>query len=137
MDYGAMFYGSTYRTHLQKLERVQNKALRIITGAFCSTPLNALMAESGEPPPHTRHTLLVDRSLVGTNSKDPDMYSQIRALAIKNLTTPYWREKNHLPCYATVSAMNLHGLRVHQLPFNSNHCMKFLNPEFPLSNLPK
>ena len=47
LDYGSEAYGSACRTLLQSLQPVQNAALRIITGAYRTTPIDSLHAETG------------------------------------------------------------------------------------------
>jgi ribonuclease HI len=49
---------------IRKLEVVQNKGLRIITGAMCSTPINSLEIESGIPPLHVRAKYLAEKFFV-------------------------------------------------------------------------
>ena len=50
LDYGCEVYSSATPAVLQKLDPVHNEALRICTGAFRSSPVQSLYAESGEPP---------------------------------------------------------------------------------------
>ena len=50
LDYGCEAYSSAKPAVLQKLDPVHNEALRICTGAFRSSPVQSLYAESGEPP---------------------------------------------------------------------------------------
>lgn len=49
MDYGSI-YGSAAKTHLDKLERIQAKALRICCGAYPSSPVSVLQVEVGDMP---------------------------------------------------------------------------------------
>ena len=44
LDVGSIFYGSASNTRLKKLDRIQYKALRLVTGAFRSSPIQALLA---------------------------------------------------------------------------------------------
>lgn len=48
LDYGAPIYGSACSTHLNTLNTVANEALRIVTGAFRSTPIQTLQVLAGE-----------------------------------------------------------------------------------------
>ena len=50
LDYGCEVYSSATPTVLKMLDPVHNTALRICTGAFRSSPVQSLYAESGEPP---------------------------------------------------------------------------------------
>lgn len=54
IDYGCIVYGKASKTSLQRLDRVQNRALRLCLGAMRTTPINALLVEAGELPLHLR-----------------------------------------------------------------------------------
>ena len=47
LDYGSEIYGSAKESVLKMLEPIQNAALRLATGAFRTTPVVSLQAESG------------------------------------------------------------------------------------------
>ena len=64
LDYGSSLYGSASKTHLQKLECVQYKCLRLIIGALNSTPRPALCAETGIYPLQLRRNYITDRILI-------------------------------------------------------------------------
>lgn len=59
IDYGCMIYGSASERVLNSLQPVQNKAIRLATGAFRSSPVASLAAESGEPPLNIRRAQLI------------------------------------------------------------------------------
>ena len=48
IEYGSTAYGSASKTVLQKLNVIQNTALRIAIGAFRSSPISALEIEAGQ-----------------------------------------------------------------------------------------
>ena len=50
LDYGCEAYASAPDHVLNRLNAVHNLAIRLCTGAFRSSPIPSLMAESGEPP---------------------------------------------------------------------------------------
>jgi len=50
LDYGCEAYASACRTLLQTLDPIQNSAIRIATGAFRSSPVMSLHADSGLMP---------------------------------------------------------------------------------------
>uniref|UniRef100_A0A6A7FTX6 RNA-directed DNA polymerase from transposon X-element n=1 Tax=Hirondellea gigas TaxID=1518452 RepID=A0A6A7FTX6_9CRUS len=50
INYGAVIYGSAAKTHLNKLNVIQNSCLRLILGAYRSTPILSLEVESHLPP---------------------------------------------------------------------------------------
>jgi len=50
LDYGSIFYDTASDGNLKKLDAIQNKCLRIITGARKTSPIAALEAEANIPP---------------------------------------------------------------------------------------
>ena len=50
LDYGCTLYGSASDATLRKLDPIHNAALRYSTGAFRSSPVVSLYAESGSMP---------------------------------------------------------------------------------------
>ena len=48
--YGSPAYGSAATSQLDRLNTIQNTALRIATGAFCSSPIISMQAEAGLLP---------------------------------------------------------------------------------------
>ena len=50
MDYGCTIYSAARKSHLIVLDRIQNTALRLATGAFRTSPAASLCCESGIPP---------------------------------------------------------------------------------------
>ena len=58
IDDGCIVYGAAAKTSLQKIDRLQYKALRLCTGAIRSTPINALLIEAGEMPLELRREKL-------------------------------------------------------------------------------
>ena len=50
IDYGSIAYNSACESIKKRLDVIQNKALRIACGAFCSTAASALQVETGELP---------------------------------------------------------------------------------------
>ncbi|KAG7311010.1 hypothetical protein JYU34_003863 [Plutella xylostella] len=60
-DYSSLAYMNANITTLKKLDIIQNKALRIISGAMCSTPINAMQCETCIPPLHFRRFQIAER----------------------------------------------------------------------------
>jgi|UniRef100_A0A2S2R3P2 hypothetical protein len=58
IEYGAIIYGSAKSTSLEKLETIQNNNLRLITGAFKSSPIKSLLCITGEISLKKRRKLL-------------------------------------------------------------------------------
>ena len=50
LDYGSQIYSSATKSALRILDPVHNQGLRIMTGAFRSSPAMSLCVEAGEPP---------------------------------------------------------------------------------------
>ena len=50
MDYGAQFYSSAKPNVIKTLNSIHNEALRLSSGAFRSSPVSSLHAETNEPP---------------------------------------------------------------------------------------
>ncbi|GFS19603.1 reverse transcriptase [Elysia marginata] len=47
MEYGIAAWGTASKTNFQKIERVQNHSLRIMTGGIKSTPINSMESVTG------------------------------------------------------------------------------------------
>lgn len=58
LDYASIVYSSANQTDLQLLDSIHHTGLRIVTGAFKSSPVLSLCAEAGEPPLMFRRHLL-------------------------------------------------------------------------------
>ena len=59
LDYGSIAYMAAAETHLVKLDRQQNQALRTCCGAFRTSPVSALQVEVGEIPLRLRRLKLM------------------------------------------------------------------------------
>ncbi|KAJ8941514.1 hypothetical protein NQ318_001796 [Aromia moschata] len=91
--YGSIFYGSTTKAQLKKVDIIQNKCLRLSLGILNSTPINVLEAESGEPPLEVRRQFLSDKIVTRLNAKNSQCMTQLHKLTIQVLTLPYWNNK--------------------------------------------
>ncbi|XP_053091437.1 uncharacterized protein LOC113528898 [Pangasianodon hypophthalmus] len=58
LDYGCMVCEAAAKIHLEKLDRIQYRVLRLSLGAVKTTPINALLVESNELPLHLRRNKL-------------------------------------------------------------------------------
>lgn len=98
LDYGTYFLEPCSVLGLKKLDLIQSKALRIISGAMKSSPINALQVECGEPPLKFRRQLLCDRYLFrALQFSDHPLYSKLKLLSEQIETSHYWTRKN-IPC---------------------------------------
>ena len=58
LDYGCIVYGSARKSYLEKLNPIQNNALRLCLGAFRSSPIESLYIDANEPPLEYRRNKL-------------------------------------------------------------------------------
>ena len=58
LDYGSQIYATAKEKELNRLNVIHNSALRLSTGAFRSSPIVSLYAETGEPSLHSRRNQL-------------------------------------------------------------------------------
>jgi hypothetical protein len=58
LDYGSFIYGSATQGKLRILDPVHHEGIRLATGAFRTSPVVSLYAESGEPSLSVRRKLL-------------------------------------------------------------------------------
>jgi ribonuclease HI len=94
LDYGCILYGDAAKTHLQKIDRIQYKALRCCLGALRSTPTNALLVEASEPPLHLRRQMLTQRyTLDRLLILGHPVITKLAHITPRILTEPYWNNK--------------------------------------------
>ena len=54
LDYGIFVYRSARRSHLKELDHIHHQSLRLILGAFRTSPTNSLYAEAHKAPQQIR-----------------------------------------------------------------------------------
>ncbi|CAF4784789.1 unnamed protein product [Pieris macdunnoughi] len=98
LDYGTFLLSPGNATRLKKLDNIQSKALRLITGAMKTSPINALQVECVEAPLHLRRQYLSDkfifRSLQYANHP---LRSKLQELSQLLTSSKYWSNKSS-PC---------------------------------------
>lgn len=57
LSYGSIIYGSARKSRLKQLDKIQNAALRLATGAFRTSPIEALLVESSVLPLNLRRDM--------------------------------------------------------------------------------
>ena len=57
LDYGSIFYGSARKSYLKSLDTIHHQGLRLALGAFRTSPVESLCAESNEPSLYIREKL--------------------------------------------------------------------------------
>ena len=58
LDYGSIVYGSARKSYLKSLDTIHHQGLRLALGAFRTSPVESLYAESNEPSLYTRREKL-------------------------------------------------------------------------------
>lgn len=98
IDYGSFFLESCSVVGLKKLDSIQSKALRIISGAMKSSPINALQVECVEPPLRLRRQLLSDRFLFRAfQIFNHPLFNKLQFLSRCMERSHYWLHKS-IPC---------------------------------------
>jgi ribonuclease HI len=133
LDYGTYFLEPCSAVGLKKLDLIQSKALRIISGAMKSSPINALQVECGEPPLKFRRQLLCDRFLFrALQFSDHPIYLKLKLLSDNIERSSYWLHKS-IPCiivsFRKFLSLQAPTHRSHVLPiFCSTYDALILNP---------
>lgn len=97
-DYGCFVLEPCNKMALTKLNRIQSKCLRIISGAMKSSPINALQVECFEPPLALRRQFLADRFFYKVISlSNHPLLALLSQLAQLTETSRYWRHKSVPP----------------------------------------
>ena len=131
MDYGSILYGSASNSHLEKVDKVQYKALRLVHGAIKSTPIESLLAISHEPPLYLRRLFLAKKFLVKQKDINAELCLNVHALSIHNLTNSYWKHKNSPPLaevYPDVHKLNLEYKLQREIVFKSPYEAIIIRP---------
>jgi ribonuclease HI len=98
LDYGTYFLEPCNLVGIKKLDGIQSKALRIITGAMKSSPINALQVECLDCPLKLRRQYLCDRFLFrALQTKNHPLLSKLKDLSKAMETSSYWSHKTP-PC---------------------------------------
>ena len=58
LDYGSIVYGSARKSYLKILDTIHNEGLRLVLGAFRTSPINSLYVEANEPSLYYRRQKL-------------------------------------------------------------------------------
>ena len=76
-DYGSQVYDGGSESSLKRLECLQNKCLRLITGAFCTSPIRALQVDCNVVPLWLRRIEMTLRYAmrVQTNASHPSYFA--------------------------------------------------------------
>lgn len=93
LDYGSFLYDTSVKSHLYKLDKVQNQAMRVIGGFIRSTPTHVMESELCLQPLFIRRRYLAGKFWL--RSKSVANNNTIHALEILNnlCQDTYWRGK--------------------------------------------
>ena len=58
LDYGCIVYGSARKSYIKRLDSIHNQGLRLVLGAFRTSPINSLYVEANEPSLYLRRKKL-------------------------------------------------------------------------------
>lgn len=98
LDYGTFLLEPGSTIAFKNLDSIQSKALRLVSGAMKSSPINALQVECVDPPLQLRRQYLSDsflfRSLQFSNHP---LHSKLRLLSDYASSSSYWSHKS-IPC---------------------------------------
>ena len=86
LDYGSPIYGNAKPTILQKLDVVQNEALRICTGAFRTSPISSLQVDAGMLP-LSHHRNYLSLTLYAKIQRDTTHVNHYRTLYLPHTST--------------------------------------------------
>lgn len=99
IDYGSILYDSASKKDLQKLDVIHNKALRISTGCFQTSPIGSILIEAKEPTlAHRRQMLTLKYAIKSAESNNPIIYHDI----YPKLQNYYKEQKCFSPVYTKV-----------------------------------
>ena len=117
LDYGSIVYGSARKSYLKCLDTIHHQGLRLTLGAFCTSPVESLYAESNEPSLYTRREQLSLQytTKLAANPKNPAYYCVFNP--------KYERFYNNTP-----SAIKPLGLRMQPLLEQANISIKNVQP---------
>ncbi|XP_076392697.1 uncharacterized protein LOC143265297 [Megachile rotundata] len=122
IDYASVIYNSAKANIIKKLDTIHNAGLRIVTGAFHTTPIGSLLIEAGETSlVHRRKLLSLKYAIRALTSTNPiihaDIFSKVTDQShyqTGNLP-PHQRLKNYLK-ELQFKLPNMEKTRLHKIP---------------------
>ncbi|XP_013178986.1 PREDICTED: uncharacterized protein LOC106126064 [Papilio xuthus] len=94
-DYGGFLLDPCKKIALSKLDKIQSRCLRLITGAMRCSPVNALQVECLDPPLYLRRQFLSDRFFCGVvQIKSHPLLRLLKTLSQTIPTANYWSHKD-------------------------------------------
>ncbi|KAJ8722734.1 hypothetical protein PYW07_003914 [Mythimna separata] len=142
LDYGLFVLEPGSVMAFKKLDLIQSKALRIISGAMKSSPINALQIECGEAPLSLRRQFLSDKYLfrILQFSNHP-LIPKLESLMLQIESSVYWSHKR-APClvesYKKFLSLSSPIHRSNKLPlFNNSYESLLFNPNIEFNCVSK
>lgn len=125
LDFGSFLLSPCSKASLVLMDNIQVKALRVVLGAMKSSPKQAILVESSDPPLHLRRQYLADRYLfrVSQISSHP-IISKLQTLR-GLLRLPYWRNKEKPTLIKSLSRLNGFSASLYQLEFLPLYSLSF------------
>lgn len=114
-DFGCYLYGNSAKTHLAKIDRIQNQALRIIGGFIKSSPIHVMECELCIPPLFLRRLFLAYKFCIKSMSWTENV-TTILLNKLESTNMRYWQSKNKpllLVTYPDCKQLGIHNS--HQL----------------------
>ncbi|XP_047041608.1 uncharacterized protein LOC124645775 isoform X1 [Helicoverpa zea] len=106
-DYGSFLLEPCNKIALAKLDKIQAKCLRIITGAMKCSPINALQVECLDPPLNLRRQYLSDRFFFkALQIKSHPLLPLLKTLHELIASSRYWSHKLPPPLINSYSKVN-------------------------------
>ncbi|CAK1597373.1 unnamed protein product [Parnassius mnemosyne] len=105
-DYGSFLLEPCNKSALNRLDVIQARCLRIITGAMKSTPKNALQVECADPPLSLRRQFLADRFLSKTlQLSSHPLHRKLESLLLLAVNNSYWFNKSWPPILKSLNRL--------------------------------
>lgn len=113
IEYGSFLYGSASSSTLQKLEKIQFQAVRQCMGYLRTSPTNAILIESNEPPLELRRNLLAGKFVAMRYSKfyHPSVVA-VASLHDTQQATNQWTRPNLPPLVLAYANLKNSGIQI-------------------------
>ncbi|CAK1599200.1 unnamed protein product [Parnassius mnemosyne] len=112
LDFGCFLYDNSAKTHLSKLDKIQNKALRIMGGFIKSTPIHVMESELGIQPLFVRRQYLAYKYCIKNMSWTDNATIKILNDLSSVINNRYWHNKKKpllLLAYDDCKLCNIHN----------------------------
>ncbi|XP_049883240.1 uncharacterized protein LOC126378842 [Pectinophora gossypiella] len=126
LDYGTFLLEPGSTVAFKKLDSIQSKALRLVSGAMKSSPINALQVECVDPPLQLRRQYLSDSFLFRSlQFSSHPLHSKLRLLSDYASSASYWLHKS-IPCLVNSFRKFINfQAPTHQFPSSPLFCTNF------------